>query len=144
MQIAHLSPPLFLGIWIALHCLHLVLIGVAHFRYTGDNTKVHVISALMAIPAIITLVLFVIVFVIGHASTDAQLTPRSTQDLWRLWVAGFAFNVFLVPFSILAAIANLFRAPGPRQSMTSVLARLTGVLASVVALFTLLRFMPTA
>jgi len=81
MQIAYLSPPVFLGLWVTLQCLHLGMIAWAAFRGNHEKTEANHISVLTALPAVITLILFVIVFVIGHASTDAQLTPRSTTEL---------------------------------------------------------------
>jgi len=144
VQIAYLSPPVFLWTWITLQCLHLALVAWDLFGRTHKRKKANRISLLAAIPSVVTLILFIVVFVIGHASTDAQLTPRSTTELWRLWVFSYLFNLLLLPVAIISAFVNLFNRPRPAQSLPSFIGRVAGVVASCFALIALLRFMPTA
>ncbi len=90
---------------------HLTLVVVAYLQHRRVRSLLSRISLILgsaagAIP-LITLVLFLAVFVIGGSSNVAQLAGDSGHDLWSLWFGWWPVLLFGNPISVLCSVAAL-------------------------------------
>jgi hypothetical protein len=122
----------FLWTWIALQALHAVLVVWAFARppvVAGPKRPASLLaSSVAAIAPLLTLIVFVRVFVIGHSSNVAQMAADSGYDLWSLWFHVWPLLLFAnLVAGLVAVIATVFP-PYPPRHWASVAARFLAVL----------------
>lgn len=142
-----MNPWAFLLLWIGSYALHLA-VGVYAYskeRTTGDRRLGPlVVSGVASIPPLITLLLFVRVFVLGGSSNVAQLAGEDGYDLWRLWFQAWPLLFFGNPAAFLVTLGAAFLPPYPPRHWASFVSRLSAVSAAACAWYVVVKFFPDA
>lgn len=143
-----MNPWMCLFLWIISHALQLELGVLALWRRTGDGRQRRLgalfLSATTSVLPLITLLLFLRVFIIGGSSNVAQLAGESGLDLWHLWFQAWPFLYFGNPLAFLAAVAALVVPPYPPNEGTSFASRVCAVIAAGCAWYMVVTFFPDA
>lgn len=143
-----MNPVLVLLIWIAAHALHVGLGVAAVWQRRSDQEPKRlgslVVSFFASILPWITLLLFLVVFVIGGSSNVAQLAGESGLELWSLWLHPWPLLLFgdLIAIIVLAILALV--PPYPPRYWTSFLARWCSVGGAALAWYTVVTYFPDA
>jgi|WetSurMetagenome_2_1015567.scaffolds.fasta_scaffold234877_1 hypothetical protein len=137
-----------LGMWIALQSIHLALVAVAFSNRRKSLADNHVaplvLSSTAAIVPLGTLVLFLLVFVIGHSSNVAQIAGESGYGLWHLWFTVWPLLLLgNVVAGLVAIVATIFP-PYPPRHWVSVAARFLAVLLVTFAWYFVGTYFPDA
>jgi hypothetical protein len=89
-----------------------VFCGVALLQtpVSGGQKRIRalVVSGIASLLPLITLMLFLRVFVIGGSSNVAQIAGESGMDLWSLWFGVWPLLFVGNPAAFLAAVVALF------------------------------------
>lgn len=139
---------MFLFLWLASQSLQLIF-GVLAVRQQPDviaerKLGSRVLAGLASIPPIITLWLFVRVFVVGGSSHVAQLAGESGFDLWSSWGDWWPVLFFGNSLAFLFAVAIAFIGPYPPQRRFSVASRTCAVIVAGIAWYTVVTRIPDA
>ena len=139
---------LLLLLWIAAHALHVGL-GIAALCQKDSERRPKrlgslVASLVMSISPWMTLLLFLIVFVIGRASNVAQLTGDSGFELWSLWCNSWPLLLFGNLFALIALPITALCPPYPRRYWASFTARWCAVGGAALAWYTVVTYFPDA
>lgn len=130
-------------LWASTHAAQIVF-AVRAFRRDRRGDKSLAASSYGSLPALLTFVLFVAVFVIGRTSIDPQQAHASESGarLWESWFTGWAF---LVPANLIAlAGCALVSAlpPYPPTRTDSFVSRLCAVGGCFCACYATLHWQP--
>jgi len=140
-----MNPWLFLFVWISAQSMQIILGVLGAVKETRDPPDRYVpliLSAIGAIIPVLTLVLFLRVFVIGHSSNVAQLAGEDGFELWRLWCHSWPLMFFGNPVSFFIEFASCFLPPF--KNPPSYWGRILGIIASGCATHVTLKYFPDA
>ncbi len=131
-----------------------VLALVAHFKFVvlaGRDvprprwSSLSVASLVSALPAVLTLLLFVYVYVLGAASNVVQLAGEgSGLHYWKVWLHSWPVLVLTTPPALIVALVVLFMPRRSGQHRMSLFGRLAGVAALLIANYIVFTLYPTA
>ena len=142
------GPWTFLELWIAFHVLHAALAAHAFIcrPHAAEPKRLGVLTAsvLATFVPLVTLVLFVHVFVIGHSSNVAQIAGESGYELWQLWFHSWPLLLFGNGIAWLAAVIATVLPPYPPRYLTSLGTRFLTVLLVTFAWYTVTTYFPDA
>lgn len=135
-------------VWFVCQLLAIVLVVLAvrwEFRSLDRRRfgAIRVSCAAMAAP-LLTITLFVWIFVIGRSSNVAQLAGPDGRGLWRLWLAVWQLLFFMCPASLLTGVVAALCPPYPPKSYLSTAARLCAVLPAGFSWYVVIRYFPDA
>jgi hypothetical protein len=135
---------IFLLLWVSSQTLQLVF-GILAMQTLGkkqlDSLKV---SALGSILPIVTLLLFITVFVIGGSSNVAQFAGEAGRGLWTLWLVFWPLLFIGNSISFFVVLVAVFCPPYPPNHWKSLVSRVSAVVAASFAWYTSSNFFPDA
>jgi len=143
-----MNPWLFLLVWVGSQTMSLVF-AILAVRQPPDATGQRRlgslwVSGLASILPLITLLLFLRVFVIGGSSNVAQLAGDGGYSLWSLWFDAWPILFFGNPIAFLVALVAAFLPPYPPSHWRSFASRACVVVAACFAWHTVVTFFPDA
>ena len=101
-------------------------------------------SAMASVLPLMTVLLFIRVFVIGRSSNVAQFAGDSGFDLWRLWFHAWPLLFFGNPLAFLVAVVGLLRRPHPPTHWQSFASRACCLIAAGCAWYIVVSYSPDA
>ena len=101
-------------------------------------------SVVASVLPLVTLLLFLRVFVIGGSSNVAQLAGESGLDLWSLWFHAWPLLFFGNPVAFMVALVAALLPPYPPRRWQSFASRACAVVAASFAWYTVVTFFPDA
>ncbi len=142
------GPWTFLWSWIVLHIIHAVLAAavyicppsVAEPRRFGTLTA----STIVTLLPLITLFLFVQVFVIGHSSNVRECAGESGFALWGLWMSSWPLLLICNAVAWPVAVISTILPPYSFRSWMSIGARFLSVMLTTFSWYTLTTYFPDA
>jgi hypothetical protein len=125
-------------LWIAVNAAQYVLGGWAWVRPTaGSRRWAMLLAGIASLVSLITLVLFMRVFVVGRSSNVAQLAGEEGYALWSLWFRAWIWLYIGNPLSFITCVLSLAAKPWPLQDWRSWTSRvLASANAALAAYFT--------
>ena len=139
---------LFIGLWIGSQALQLILAVIELFRPIRSEVvprrKALQWSTGASFVPLITLVLFLRVFVIGGISHVAQLTGEEGMGLWGLWAAAWMPLFCCIPVVVVIIVIAAVLPPYPPRSWIGFLSRVSAVPASLCAWHAVYTWFPDA
>jgi len=143
-----MNPWLFLGLWIGSHAMQLAF-GATALRKQQAGPEPKRLGSLSvsfygSILPWITLILFIVVFVIGGSSNVRQLAGKSGYELWSLWCGMWPLLFVGNPVAFLVLAITAMFPPYPPRYWQSFVARLCGVVGAGVAWYMTVTFFPDA
>jgi hypothetical protein len=143
-----MNPWLFLFLWAGSQVLQLILAAFALSRRPDLSGQRRLgglaLSAAASVLPLLTLVLFLMVFVIGGSSNVAQHAGESGMGLWRLWFHAWPLLFFSNPLAFLLAVVAVLVPPYPPSHWTSFASRVCAVVAAGCAWYAVVAFFPDA
>jgi hypothetical protein len=118
-----MNPWMFLFLWVGSQALQLTLAVLAVCQRPDARLGALVASGAASVLPLITLVLFLRVFVIGGSSNVAQLAGESGFDLWSLWFHAWPLLFFGNPLAFLVAVTAALLPPYPPSRWPSFASR---------------------
>jgi hypothetical protein len=103
-----------------------------------------VASGVASVLPLITLLLFLRVFVIGGSSNVAQLAGESGLDLWSLWFHMWPLLFFGNPLAFWVTAGAALLPPYPPGHWPSFASRVCAVVVAGFAWYTVVKFFPDA
>ena len=143
-----MNPWIFLFLWVGSQTMHLVFWFLAT-RQPPDIKGRKRLGSLMgsgwvSILPLLTLLLFLAVFVIGGSSNVAQIAGEGGQGLWRLWFLAWPLLFFGNPIAFLLALVAVFLPPYPPRHWKSSVSRACAAITAGFAWFTVVMLFPDA
>lgn len=143
-----MNPWIFLFAWVGSQTLQLIFAALAVFRRTEPDGRRRlgslIASTLATILPLITLLLFVVVFVIGRSSNVAQLAGESGYKLWSLWCGVWPLLFLGNPVALLGTLVAALLPPYPPRYWQSFTSRIFAIAAAGFAWYTVITFFPDA
>ena len=143
-----MSPWLVLWLWIAMHGMHIALSVIAYMRQEFQRGPLEASSSGLSIAGaavpLLSLLVFLRVFVFGGGSNVAQMADGGGEDLWELW---FDFYPLMGIGTLLgggAVLVSLCLPPYPIRHAAAFGARLCGAAAAGLAFYVLTQCPPDA
>jgi hypothetical protein len=102
------------------------------------------LSAVATIPPLITLAVFLVVFVIGRASNVAQLAGPNGSGLWMLWASGWIFFVAINPIAFIVGVVAILLPPYRPLRWRSLVSRFAALGCSACACYAVGTYFPDA
>lgn len=142
-----MNPSLFLALWIGSQTLQLALgLGACWQEHTTNESRLGslIVSGLGAILPLLTLILFLYVFVFGGSSHVAQMAGPDGFDLWTLWFHAWPLLFFGNPVSFLLLVVTTVLPPYPPRHWLSFTSRLCALVPTGFACYAVATFFPDA
>ena len=143
-----MNPWLFLFLWVSSQALQLTfgVLALCQRPEIGRQRRVGalVVSGYASVVPLVTLLLFLWVFVIGGSSNVAQHARFSGLDLWSLWFQAWPFLLFGNPLSCLVAVVAALLPPYPPRHWKSFASRVCAIVAAGFACYVVVTFFPDA
>jgi hypothetical protein len=144
----NMNPWALLIVWSRSQSLQIVF-GVQAVRQQTDTNRNKRIGSLVAsgfasVIPLMTLLLFLRVFVIGESSNVAQLAGESGIPLWRLWFQAWPLLFFGNPVEFFVNAVTALFPPYPPKYWQSFTSRVCGVIATGFACYVVVIFFPDA
>ena len=134
--------------WVGFEALHLLFGGYSFWRGPPpDQTRrfrASEIAAYASVLPLLTLLLFIRVFVIGRSSQVAQLAGDSGFELWRLWTDFWPLFFFSSPIVFLITLVAALLPPYPSRFWPSFVCRFCAVVSASCACYTVIVYFPDA
>lgn len=124
-----------------------VTFGVMTLRDEPAERKRHaalMVSAIASILPLVTLGLFLHVFIIGGSSNVAQLAGEAGMDRWSLWLRAWPVLSFGSPLAFLGTIVANLLPPYPPRHWQSFASRACGVASAAISWYIVVRCFPDA
>src|SRR5262249_1354027 len=135
-----MNPWLFLFLWVGAQALQLTLAVLAVRQRPDASGRKRlgslVVSGVASVLPVVTLVLFLRVFVIGGSSNVAQLAGESGFDLWSLWFHAWPLLFVGNPLAFLVTVVAALLPPYPPGRWQSFASRICAVVAAGFAWYT--------
>jgi hypothetical protein len=103
-----------------------------------------VVSGLGSLLPLVTLLLFLVVFVIGGSSNVAQVAGGSGYDLWSLWCSTWPLLFLGNPLAFIVVLVAASLPPYSLSQWPSFCSRWCAVAAAGFACYTVVKFFPDA
>jgi hypothetical protein len=143
-----MNPWIFLFLWVGSQTMHMVFWLLAARQPPEARGRKRLgslaLSGLASILPLITLLLFLGVFVIGGSSNVAQIAGESGSSLWGLWFAAWPLLFFGNPVAFLVAVVATFLPPYPPRHWKSSASRACAAVAAGLALYIVVTLFPDA
>lgn len=139
---------LFVFLWVGSQALQ-VIVGALALRPRPESSGQRRIGALSlsgvaSVVPLVTLLLFLGVFVIGGSSNVAQFAGESGLGLWSLWFHAWPLLFFGNPPAFLATVTAVLLPPYPPNHWESFASRVCAVVAAGFAWYAAVTFFPDA
>lgn len=140
-------PCFFLFLWVGglmvqaafeIHCFR------RQARISKFNSVPLVLSSIGSIAPLISLIVFVWVFVVGRSSNVAQVAAGSDQNLWSFWFHSWPALLLANGCGVMIHLFALGLPPYPWEDGESYFGRCCGLIATGSALATVYWLMPDA
>ena len=143
-----MEPWLFLLAWVTSFIASLILGVFAGREPANASGRGHTGSLVLAgfaslLPAV-TLMLFIVVFVIGGSSNVAQLAGEGGRSLWTLWFHVWPPLFIGNPLAFLVATGAVCLPPYPPRYWKSFACRVSAIIAAGCAWYAIFAFAPDA
>jgi hypothetical protein len=135
---------IFLLLWVSSQALQLVFGVVAMQTLEKKLLGSLKVSALASILPLVTLLLFIKVFVVGGSSNVAQFAGEAGRGLWTLWFIFWPFLFIGNPIAFFVVLLAAFFPPYPPTHWKSLVSRVSAVVAASFAWYFSATFSPDA
>lgn len=143
-----MNPWLFISLWVIAQALQLILWFFGwrqrpDFHRPRRVTTLNV-SGMACLVPFVTLLLFLLVFVVGGSSNVAQIAGEGGRSLWSLWFRMWPLLYMGNPVAFVVCLIAMLLPPYPPGYWYSIGSRACGVIASAFAWYVVVQCFPDA